>query len=119
MGTQQAGDGQHLLAVEAGAEVEVLECLLPGGVRAATGLPVRPGSRWRLRLNGRTIVLLQSLSGRMVGLRVDEARYVRVRRLAGPDGPAAAAAPAAPAVAAAPAPVRKQRDGYGRAPASV
>lgn len=116
MGTQQAGDGLHLLAVEAGAEVEVLECLLPGGVRAATGLPVRPGSRWRLRLNGRTIVLLQSLSGRMVGLRVDEARYVRVRRLAGPDGPAAAAGTA---VAAAPAPVRKLRDGYGRAPASV
>jgi hypothetical protein len=74
---------ESLAGIPEGAEFEVVESRLPGGVATATPTRLRPGSRWRCRLNGRAIVLLHSQAGRMISLRSDEARYIQVRVLRG------------------------------------
>jgi hypothetical protein len=76
-----AGVIESLAGVPAGVEVEVVEARLPGGVTTAGEQVLRSGSRWRCRLNGSSFMLLHSRTGRLVGLRRDEARYVQVRRL--------------------------------------
>jgi len=81
--TSTVASPESLSGVPAGVDVEIIESLLPGGVAAAGDKVLRTGSRWRCRLNGNAIMLLHSRGGRLVSLRRDEARYIRVRRLGG------------------------------------
>jgi hypothetical protein len=72
---------ESLAGVPAGVELEVVQTLFPGSPALAGERALREGSRWRCRLNGQSVVLLHNRAGRLVSLRRDEARYIRVRRV--------------------------------------
>jgi hypothetical protein len=75
---------ENLSSVAEGTEFEVLNSSHADAISSAGMQALRPGSRWRCRLNGHAIVLLHSPAGRLLSLRADQARYIQVRVLKRP-----------------------------------